>query len=200
MAFQSVPNGVGAEIRYTWDGVDCETTLGFYRSTPASQSLMDALAAQLELWFTVEVLPYLSSTVIYRETYTRDLEANPFLQGLSNQETGSGGGQASPSEPNAITKSIIFKTQYAGRSARGANRLPGLVESIVTNRVVQQAWMDTMIQAYEDLNTYSLQANCRHSVVSRVTGGNPRPTGVLYFVTGYSFPNARVGTTRSRMV
>lgn len=199
MAFQPVPGVYQAEVRYTWDGIEVENVLAFRHTGPATQEGVDSLAVQLELWATTEYLPLVSNTVTFREVYVKDLEANPFLTGLSNSEAGTTGSQTSPSLPNQTTKSILFRSNVSGRSARGANRIIGLVEAQVTGRSVASGVLDLFLTAYTRIPLYVGPIGCTQTIVSRYANKVKRAVGTTFDVFSYGFPHSRVGTTRSRM-
>lgn len=199
MAFQPVPNCYGVEIRCTWDGQEVENTLAFSRTGSASQAQAEALGQAILGWFVDSYLPLVASTLVLREVYVRDLEAQNFIQHTEFPIGVENGGSLSPSLPNNNTLCIAFRSAVGGRSARGRNFILGLTENQVTASTVVSTFLTDMVNAYNDIPDYVTPLNLTHVVASRYANNVKRTEGMTFVITSYGFTNAVVDSQRRRL-
>jgi len=111
------------------------------------------------------------------------------------------GGVGSEAAPNNVAACISIRTAFAGRSARGRNYVCGVPNAVVTLNTMSAGYMGDVVDAYTLLiGAGTFLAGWQFVVVSRKTGGLPRPTGIFTPVTSVSFTRPTVASMRSRAV
>lgn len=200
MPFQSVPDCAQGTIVCSLNGVTINNTLGFaYVGGGYDQEAIDALAEGLDNWWAAEVLPLLSTTLVYEHAEARGLEFLSDLEAISSTNSGNGG-DANPPMPALAAVCISFRTGFTGRSARGRNYVSGFgTDNLATNenRIVSST-IDALQDAYELLNASVNAGGWQHVVISRFTEGAARPTGVYLPVTAYLCTDDLWDTQRRR--
>jgi len=111
------------------------------------------------------------------------------------------GGTATEAAPNNVAACLSIRTAQAGRSARGRNYICGIPNADVDLNTMSGSFMADVVANYEMLIGAGLfLAGWQWVVVSRVTGGAVRPTGIFTPVTAVSFTRPTVASMRSRAV
>lgn len=200
MAFQSVPNTVSAEIRYSLWGKNIENVLHFQYSGAYSGANLDALSAAIDGWVVSDWLPLMPTSVVYRETFVRGLTNATDL--FSTDATGAGeNGAMNEGNANNMSKAIKFGTGNTGRNARGRLFIPAVPQVVlIEDNYVTQAWIDDIIEALEALLALADAIGWTLVIVSRFLAGIKRAVGVTYPVTNVSVTNLTTDSMRGRML
>jgi hypothetical protein len=200
MAFQSVPNTVSAEIRYSLWGKNIENVLHFQHSGAYVGADLNDLSELIDMWVVTTWLPLLPTSVVYRETFVRGLTNATDL--FSTNATGAGeNGALNEGNANNMSKALKFGTGNTGRNARGRLFVPAIPQAVlVTDNYVTQDWVDDLIAAIESLIAAAQTIGWILSIVSRFLAGVKRAVGVTFPVTNVSVTNLTTDSMRGRML
>lgn len=200
MASVPVPNVAEIDIRYDINGQPAENTLYAEYTGTITGAILDALAVAVEDWFVDEMLPLLVDALVYRETHVRDLSAGSGFQALANGEAGATGAGTGTPYPGSVAWAVKFVTGLAGRSFRGRNYVSGLSSATVLGNILDPAFASAVVGAYQMLLTGGgiLPADWQWVVVSRVSGGVPRVTGLTTPVNAVGYTDLVVDSQRNR--
>lgn len=201
MPFQSVPDTVLAEVRYSNALVRIENTLYIRNLAGYTQEYLDDLAEAIFNTWAADVLPVLSADLQLVEVYCKGLENAIDLQSLYVPGAPVAGGVASPTLPNSVACCISFRTGFTGRSARGRVYIPGIPEGNVTGDQFTGSFANGLAS---DIATFFGDLlpsfpGAQHVIVSRYTAGALRPTGETLPVTAYVSTDNFVDSRRSRV-
>jgi hypothetical protein len=199
MPFQSVPNTVQANIRYTLNGVQAENVLHFKKGGAYVQADLDALAAAIDDWVHDSWIAHFNGSTVYRETVVTGLTLENDLQATNSTnvgDTGAGGaGQA-----NNVTKAIMLKSGFTGRSARGRLFIIGMPSAaMATTTTMNQGFIDDLIDALLALKAIVEALGWLWVIVSRYHNGAPRATGTTFNVTTITTSDTTTDSMRSRL-
>ncbi len=202
MAFQSVPNVAQVDTLFTQNGELVQNS--YYAHFPAgySQLQLDALAVKVDTRIQADMIPVMPTEVIYLRTEVLGLTIQNDL--MATFTTGpTMGSDVSPSCPNNCTLSIKQESGFSGRSARGRVYWIGIpsnkLQAANENRIVA-AYVLTITAAILSIRTGIDGEPAADAVlVSRVTGGVERPTGVTFPWISEIAVNDRVDSRRSRL-
>jgi len=173
MPFVPAADTVEVEIRMTQDSQQIENTLYFDLGAAPTTGAMVTLMNDIFDWWTTNIAPLVSETVVLREIVVTDLSSSTGPQVSFTppvEETGSAGGAP---YPNSTTFAISFRTNLRGRSFRGRNYVVGLTEDQVTANTVHTVTVNDYIAAYGLILTGALADDGVWSVVSRFSGVDP---------------------------
>jgi len=200
MAFVPASNVLQVEIRGSLNGIPVETTQ--YHQHAGSIVVGDV--DDLFDWYQAEFLPdYLAPLGIeykVNELYGTDLtsaSAPTYSLVFSPQLEG---GEASAAVPGNVAACISFRTANRGRSARGRNYVPGLLESDVSGNGMDLTLVNTLVAAYELMlggGTYPL--GWTWGVLSRFLNLSPRVAGLFQVITDVLSTNLTVESQRGRL-
>lgn len=201
MAFVPSANIGEARVICLLDGQITNNILHFaFDSPPITSGDIAALAAAVDTWFGSSVLTLLSASLQYLRTETRDLTSQAGDRGAANSMAGEGsaGGDVCP---NNVAPCISFQTIQGGRSGRGRFYLPGIPKAVTTASHLQTSFMNDLGIAFNDLLPGNDLAppGWTWVVLSKTTGGAPRPGGVGYPVTLAYFTDGIVDSQRRRL-
>lgn len=200
MAFIPAENTAKVEIRMTQDGQKVENTLYFRHDTGAiSSAEREALGNWIEAWWNDEIRPLQTNEVTFREVYVTDMSSAMSGTSSVSDLNGTPGAQGTPSEPNNVTVTISFRTDFRGRSARGRNYAIGLTTADVTANQVAQVTLDAWVDAYELLLTLPGLDNWTWVVASFYTNNAPRVEALLLPVTDVLVVDDVVDSQRRRL-
>lgn len=199
MAFQAVPNTAEVDIRGTYFGQQVENTLYFTKDTPFIMADLNDLAALVRSWYFEEVLPMQSSGYTFREVFAKGLDSVDSPSATDIAESGTAGGNSSPGMPGNVSIAISFRTGLAGRSFRGRNYFIGLAEEEVTGNTVSSSQGTALQAAYNALLTVLSDTDFVWAVVSRVTAGAPRATGIATAVVTAVVTDLLIDSQRRRL-
>jgi len=198
MAFVAVPNTVLVEmIHFNSTTVQyAENTLYFENSGGWDATSAGDLADALSDWWESTLGEQASPTWELSTIRVTDLSsATGFVVEHFPGLTATG---ASAALPGNVTVAISFRTESRGRSYRGRNYFIGLGEGSVTNDTVNSGIVTALVDAYEALAASVAALGAVHVVVSRVSGGVERETGVTTPVTAYRV-DSTVDSQRRRL-
>ena len=199
MPFVPVPNTIEVELRYLWAGQECENTLYFESPSPWTFITMESFASAIIGWWSGFIAPFISDQVTLREVYITDLTTQTSPATGFNSGLPIAGGQNSPSLPNNVALTVCFRTSNRGRSARGRNYVPGMVEAHVTNNTVDSTIIDGLETAYFELIGVASGEGVTWVVVSRQFNNVPRVTGARFLVREAVVIDPTVDSQRRRL-
>lgn len=198
MAFQPVTDTVQLCWRFRLFGQQIQCCIGLVTPDPITETTLDNLTASAVNSYAAVIAPTMPQAVSLNSIYARSLETE-----VAPQSEDTNGGVPIPGtvvdtiEDAQAAFILAFGSGQTGRSTRGRIYIPGVSATATTNgevtvptaTAVATAWVDH-IEDIEGL-TYT------HSVVSRVTNGVRRPTGVTFTVNNYAV-RALIGSQRNR--
>lgn len=200
MVFVPASNVLQVEIRGTLNGIPVEC-IQYHEHTG---SIVMADVDDLFDWYEAEFLPdYLAPLGIeYKvtELYGTDLTSNTsptYSRVFSPQLEG---GEASAALPGNVAACISFRTVGRGRSARGRNYVPGILESDVTGNGMDVGLVNALVAAFElMLGGGTYPANWVWVIVSRYLAGSPRVAALVSDVIDVLSTNLTVESQRGRL-
>lgn len=161
--------------------------------------LLDIGAAALGA-FRDAILPFLSEDLLCREVVVTDVstEFGPVVS--VSFDAGDVGGIAQPALPNNCALCVTKMTAARGKSARGRFYIPGLPtnERTGVNRM-QPTWIGSMTGALDDFFAALTTAGYTPLIVSRVTAGADRGSGLVQVMTQYRIYDSVVDSQRRRL-
>lgn len=200
MAFQSVPDTAKIEVIFERSGVRMQNVLYARRAGGYNSSQINDLAVAVDQWMADEYLPGMVSDVTYVETIVTGQEFENDIQVSVNTNSGVGT-NAGVGLPNNVTKAVTLESGLTGRSARGRLFYVGLPNGALTadENHVTAGVVTYLIDLIEALITVLTGIQWILVIVSRNTGGAPRPTGVTFTVTGASVSDTTTDSQRARL-
>lgn len=200
MAFVPSPQVCEAEIEMVWDGQIVENTLYFQSSAAMDVALMGTLAAALITWWNANIKPGVADTLGLTAVAVTDLTTNTspaVLTPVSPTSFGAGGAQ---SLPNNVALCISFRTAARGRTSRGRNYIPGLMENQVNQNTVIPAVPAAFIAAYEELiGPGTFVPGLQWGVLSRRVNNADRISGLFRPITSVAVVDSTVDSQRRRL-
>jgi hypothetical protein len=198
VAFVPVPNTAQFAMRFTEQGQQVENVFHLHDTTPWVASAMLTWCA----FFKAGWVASLQSLVTYQ------LSLNSIIARDISTEFGAGveysdglpliGDDFDGGAPMNVTLAIKWATGLAGRSFRGRTYHLGIINNQITDSRISGALVSDLQAAYSALKTAVEVGSVKMVVVSRVTGGVPRTTGVATPITGVSV-NAVTDSQRRRL-
>lgn len=186
MAFVEFENTALVELVMTQHGEIVENTLYFRGSSPWDNIELEALCEEVYNWWAGAMAPLISDTVTLTEVRGRDMSTQFGVVGYFVPTALNVGEVTSPALPNNVTVSIGFKSQFAGRRARGRNYFVGLTEGQVTGNAVIAGSMSNILAAYFALNGEVTANSAAHVIASRAAPTGTPPQGDTYYVINYT--------------
>lgn len=158
-------------------------------------TLVDAVAG----WFGGSLAPLLSDDWATERVIGTDLTT---ATGFRIDEAAvTIGGVTGEANPNNVAAVVSLRTAQRGRSARGRNFVPAIPGAAVTLNTIDPAFIADLLTAYTELvGAGTFVAGWELVVVSRVTGGLARATGLAIPVTNVVMVTNTVRSMRSREV
>ena len=201
MPFIPVPDTVAIDVIYDWDGQIVENTLYYKKTSPTDieiENQVDVVTAYIrdtimplltELISLVRVVGTLLDAVdAFTVTNTTDLpKEGEILEGTAK------------SFPGNVTLAVSFRTAAAGRSGRGRNYVPGLVDLRDGNSLLDDVYAGQIVDAWSGLRTLGSEDGWNQVVVSRFSGGAPRVTGVTNVVNSILIVDRTLDSQRRRL-
>lgn len=187
------------ELRYTWQGLQCENTL--YVEAPAvlTPALLSNIAAFTHTWWESNIQTLQSDTLVLREIHVTDLTTAVSPTFTLAGDVNDFGGATLPSMPNSVSFAISFRTAGRGRSSRGRNYFCGLTESQVAGNTVAPSVVAALQAAYAAFLATVDATVYTWVVVSRFADGLPRTTGLTQPVTSVVITDSTVDSQRRRL-
>jgi hypothetical protein len=210
MPFVPVTDTVAIDVIYDWDGQIVENTLYYKMASPSDA----AIAAQVDVvtaYIRDTIMPLLTQLIslvrvvgtlldavdAFTVTNTTDLpQAGSILTGTAK------------SFPGNVTMAVSFRTAAAGRSGRGRNYVPGLVDLRDGNSLLDDVYAGEVVDAWAGLRTLGSEDGWSQVVVSRFSGftivdgkkvPTPRVAGVTHVVTSTILTDRTLDSQRRRL-
>lgn len=199
MAFQPVPNTIGADVRCTLFGQQVENTLYFEQTGVPTASQVQACAEMVEEWFVTYVLPALSVSVVYREVYARSLVFAAAPEWTANGQTGDVGTNPVASLPGNVSWVVKFTSGLTGRSSRGRNFIFGIPEDQNVGNQIHPSFAAAMKDGYEQLMGIAVTNDFVWSIVSRRQNNVQLANGIAYPIVGVGFTDLDLDSQRRRL-
>lgn len=198
MPFQPTDDVASCELRYTWQGENVENRLHFFRDgfTPAD---LLTLATECYTSWASYFSPITSNTVTLREAYATDLRTEDGPTATYAPGTLVTGINVNESVTNNTALCLSLRTALRGRSRRGRFYTVGLTENVVANNRVSEAARTAWVQALTDLQIAVELVGWQLVVLSRVSGGVPRPVASSATVTQILTVDDVVDSQRRRL-
>jgi len=188
MAFVPVPGGIRAVINYTFFGESVSNVLNFEDlSSPGSPRVALASGELLVSW-VANIMPLLSLDIVLNSVQSYDLNSATAPVALSSSSPGTTGGVAVEAEYVFASARIKMTTGLRGPSFRGRIFVPGVPVSEVGNGLLGSNFRSDLNTAFGQVRADMSAQDFQLSVLSTVSGGVPRPTGVLTPVTVTGVP------------
>lgn len=198
MVFVPVPNTARLELRFTWDSQQVANVFHIEKEGPLTVSDLSNMGDVVTEWW-LEHRELVCNTVTLREIDIRDLSSASGLGILYNAGLPSPGLLNQASMPNNVTVAIKWGTGLTGRSFRGRTYHIGLTEGQVSNNALEGALVPTLLASYNALPVMIASADYSQVVVSRVSNGSPRVTGVTTPILNASYADTVIDSQRKRL-
>lgn len=150
-------------------------------------------------WWDGNCKPLTSNQVRLDRVVATDLSVANSFQYINQPSTPDFGTLSSNVLPANVTFTTSFKTGLSGRSFRGRAYWVGLAESMVTGDIVLAASAQNIVDAWAELPATLAGTGWTHVVVSYISGGVPRSTGLPTPVILYTKFDDVVDTQRRRL-
>lgn len=199
MVFQPAPNTIEVNCRCTLLGERVENTLYFEVAGTPTLADVTGITNMVDLWFTGDLLPLLSSAVVITEIYGRSLAAASAPEFIDTSNAGADGGQAAAPMPGNVSWAVKFTTGLTGRSYRGRNFIFGLTEAQVTGNQLDGSQADLIVAAYENLIADAIAADATWVVLSRIQGGVVLANAIGAPIIGVGYTDLNVDSQRRRL-
>lgn len=200
MAFVPAPNTLQAELRYLYGSQQCENVVYFTGSGGVTPALATSLGAALVAWWNANFKASSPTTMALREVYLTDLSSASsftvsYVTGLPSNGTNVG-----DPLPFNCAHCVSFRTANRGRSGRGRNYVTGLIDTDALANTLIAGRVTTDVNAYAALvGAGTFVAGLQFVVVSRFSGGAPRPTALIQPITSVLSVDTTVDSMRRRL-
>lgn len=193
-------NTLQVEIRGTSFGKEVENVLYFQSTGAITPANVSTLFTYLTTTWIPQFQPYWHTSMQVDELYGTDLSTassptyplvvSPAIVGTS----------ASPGLPNSVTPAISFRTNNRGRSSRGRNYVPGMVEAAATGDTFGASTINGLVALYELLmGGGAFPAGWDWVVVSRILNGLPRVAALVQSIIDVASTSLEVDSQRKRV-
>ena len=197
--YQPVISTVQIQIMGRVDGQLTVNDLYFQASGAITPTSIAALVTDVSDWVVASLAPLLSDDWAAERTIGTDLTT---ATGLRNEQaTVQVGGVSGEANPNNVAVVVSLRSANRGRSGRGRNYVPGIPGSVVTLNTIDPVFISNLIDAYLLLmGAGTFSAGWELVVVSRVSGGVRRATGLAQPVVNIVVVGDSVRSMRSREI
>jgi hypothetical protein len=197
--FVPIPNGADLEIRLTLFDRPLELTLHAVAiSPPQTSSMRSSLATQVDIWFRGQLLPLLSSDLVYRETVVTDATVVGGDQSAVSVAPASGG-QTIGSYSAMVAAVIAFRPPSNVSIRSNRNYIPGIHGGISVGGRLTSTFMNAAVSAYNNLIDIMPLAGWRWVAVHRFNGSTPRTSAATGNVQAARFNQRVTGQRRKRV-
>jgi len=199
MAFVPVPNTVQVESVYEWQGQTVENTA--YFELPGVVTLADVgdLLTIVRGRIEEDLMPLLSTSIALVRLVGTLLTAIDSLSLVMGISPPTAGGVTGESAPNNVTYTITFLTPARGRSFRGRNYVPGISNGSINGNDIDATFRTGLLAYYTALQAEAEANGWTMVVVSTVSGGVDRVTGVTTPINGFTTFDFTVDSQRRRL-
>lgn len=198
MPFTVFVDGAKLCIEFSWNLVAVTTCVHFKHDNPTPadfQALADTGTGQWAVRFMTE----LSSQLVQGAAEVYDLSEEFAPKYTSLDEVGTPGTGGADSVPNNTAAVISHRTDATGRSGRGRNYIPGVVEADEATGLLQPLFRDTMLARWGSWIADLAAIGWEEQVAQRFLNGVQLETGVMRPVTT-EIMTLQLGTQRRRQV
>lgn len=200
MAFVGTDNTARFELVFTHNGIVCENVYHLHSNvTNWTTGDLSTSCQQFYNWWHENLKSLVSSNTTLTKIIATALHAQTspkieYVTGMPDVGTG-----ASTSLPGNVTVAVKWTTGNRGRSARGRTYHIGLVESQVTENLVDESVYTSLLDAYQALQGYVQVSSKALVVLSLWNNGVKRTSGLVTVITGCSI-EPTVDTQRRRLL
>lgn len=188
------------ELRSTLDDQQVENTLFFYLGANPVDSDFETLGDELVTWYSTSVVPNLSTEFVFREAYVTDLTSQSSPTFTRTPVAPVPGQNGSPVLPSNVAFTVSFRTNGRGRSSRGRNYISGLTDVQVAGNELSALIANTFVSAYEELLPGGgALTNGVWGVLSTISNGAPRATGLFQNITTVLYTDLTIDSQRRRL-
>lgn len=201
MAFIPVTDTVAIDVIYDWDGQIVENTLYYKKSSPSEEdiaSLVDVVTAYIR----ENIIPLLSELISLVRVVGTLLDAVDAFTVTNTTDLPAAGSileTTAKSFPGNVTMAVSFRTAAAGRSGRGRNYVPGLVDLRDGNSLLDATYAGQIVDAWAGLIAVAGDDGWEQVVVSRFHDHAPRVSGVTNAVTSTILTDRTIDSQRRRL-
>lgn len=199
MAFQPVIGTAEVDIRGTLNGQLVENTIFLHVGDAWTPELLASAASIVRDWWFASIMPALPTAYVFREVFVKDLTTAAGLEASDAIGFGIQGTDSRAVLPGNATLAVSFRTGLAGRSFRGRNFVPGMTVGDVEGNTVTTGFAGEMSSGYAGLLTALVDSDFTWVVVSRVTEGAIRATGLTTPVIAVAITDLLVDSMRRRL-
>jgi len=207
MPFVPATSVVEMEFRMLLDGQKIENTLYFKHVTTFNTSDMQILALDAIGWWTTLVAPIQPLDLTLVEVVVTDLTTATSPQVTEAPVPPVAGTFAGNVLPNNVSLAVSFRTANRGRSFRGRNYIPCLMEGQVVKNTVESVTVTQWLSVYNQVpDLISPESGSWTWVVlSRYSGTDgdgkplPRTAGVATPITSAVIVDPTVDSMRRRL-
>lgn len=200
MPFVPVPNVASVAFRALLDGKPVQTDMNFLCDSAITQENLDDLLAAACIAWTVGALPQLPSTYRFISGYAYDageqegLAADVVFTGLN---IGTLSGNAQPSNVSLFINNRIGTRK---RGNAGGIYWPCFVETEVTNNIISQSRIDSIIVFMNEfVGLGAVASGWQLVAVSKFLNNLPRAVGIARKVVDYIVNDNIVDSMRRRL-
>jgi len=198
MAFIPALNTAQVHVRTTLLSQQVENILYFENSDTIGAGDLITLCEYVGDWWNDHLKGNLSNQLTMREIYAVDMTSSTAPTGVDLTHNGVAGSQTSPAMPGNVTIAISFRTAGRGRSSRGRNYLPGMVEAGVSGNSIDNTYGALFVAAYEELISDPL-TGWTWVVASFYANHSPRVTALLQPILSCGLSDNVMDSMRRRL-
>lgn len=199
-AMPFIPVDETARVAITYTNDDGNTAVNVIHITteeqPVTPTVLNEMADAIELWLGAEWEDYAATTWTASRLELLDLTShNSFYVDRSISVPGIATGQPMPS---TVTIAVSLRSAFSGRSRRGRLYHVGLTENMVEGDYLTSGDATGLITRYETLKTSLELDGFRWCVVSYVSNGLPRTSGLKTIITDIVLTDLKVDRQNRR--
>lgn len=210
MPFVPVPDVVAIDVIYDWDGQIVENTL-YYKKTAPSEIEIGSLLDVVTAYIRDEIMPLLTELISLVRVVGTLLDAVDAFTVTNTDDLPQPGAiltATAKSFPGNVTMAVSFRTAAAGRSGRGRNYVPGLVDLRDGNSLLDATYAGQVVTKWAGLRAIASEDGWEQVVVSRYSGftivdgkkvPTPRAEGVTHNVTSTILTDRTIDSQRRRL-
>ena len=200
MPFVPVPATAQVEVIYSWDGQIVENTL-YYEFGTATPTLGDltALIEAVNTAVRANLIPLLTNAITLLRLVGQLLDVADGLLYISTTSLPIAGENTGPAMPNNVAMCMSLRSASSGRSFRGRNFIPGLPRGVFTQNTLAADYAGFLTTAYTEILGAGADDGWTPVVVSRISGGVERTTGVTSPITANFFVDRTIDSMRRRL-
>lgn len=200
MTFVPVLGTLEVNIRQQLSNEDMINTMYFYAPSGWTLEAMEGFGEAIDEYIVSNYSALHSTASLYRGLRLRNLAAEAsdvLMLDTASPVAGSVGGNALP---NNVAWTVKFQTGLAGRSYRGRVFHGGIsVDMLLTTNTLNGTFATNIRNHYRGISDVGTLNGGTHVVVSRISGGVNRVTGVHTPVTNITYTDTVLDSMRTRL-